>query len=136
MDAKHFIQMQLASKPATNMAIEIDGKAVGGIGIILQSDIERFTAEIGYWLGEDYWNTGIMTDAVRQMSSYVFNTFLLVKIYATVFDFNIASQRVLQKAGFEREAILKYAAMKNGRLIDLHYYSLIRRDMDNYLHSF
>ncbi|MDR1543495.1 MAG: GNAT family N-acetyltransferase [Prevotellaceae bacterium] len=126
-DGKDFITMcNEAPEPAVNLAIIVDGKAVGGIGIVLQTDVERISAELGYWLGEKYWNRGIITKAVGQMAEYAFNNFQLHKIYAPVFDFNIASQKVLQKAGFEREAILKQVAIKNGKIIDLHYYSLFR----------
>jgi RimJ/RimL family protein N-acetyltransferase len=128
-DGKQFIGTVLDKpQPATDRTIVIDGKAVGGIGIVLKTDVERIGAEIGYWLGEKYWSRGIMTGAVREMISYVFLHFPeLKKIYAPVFGFNIASQRVLQKAGFEREGILKQAAIKNGEITDLHYYSIFKR---------
>ena len=127
-DGIQFIEMVLAKpKPAVDFAIVIDEKAVGGVGIVLQKDVERIGAEIGYWLSEDYWGRGIMTNAVKQMVTYIFTNFPdLHKIYATPFDFNIASQKVLQKVGFEREAILKQAAIKNKKVIDLHYYSLLK----------
>ena len=127
-DGNAFIEKVLsASKPATLFAIEVAGKAVGSIGIVLKSDVERITAELGYFIGEKYWNKGIMTDAVKQMVSYAFINFPhLQKIYATPFDFNIASQKVLQKAGFEREAVLKQAAIKTDKIIDEHYYSLFK----------
>jgi RimJ/RimL family protein N-acetyltransferase len=127
-DGKTFIQMVLDKpKPTTNLTIAVDGKAVGSIGIVLHTDIERITAELGYFIGENYWNRGIMTEAVKQMTEYAFAYFPLRKIYATPFDFNTASQKVLEKAGFEREAILKQAAIKNGKIIDLHYYSLFKK---------
>jgi RimJ/RimL family protein N-acetyltransferase len=82
---------------------------------------------MGYFIGERYWNKGLTTEAVKRMVTYVFTHFPhLHKIYATPFDFNTASQKVLQKAGFEREAILKQAAIKNGKIIDEHYYSLLK----------
>jgi len=126
-DGKEFIKSVLEKpKPTTDRAIVVDGRAVGGIGFVLQKDVERISAEIGYWLGEKYWKRGIMTEAVRQMTAYAFTHLSLHKIYAPIFDFNIASQKVLQKAGFTREAILKQAAIKNEKIIDLHYYSLIK----------
>ncbi len=126
-DGEQFIRMVLEKpNPVTDFAIEVDGKAVGGIGIVLQSDVERITVEMGYWLGENYWNKGIMTQAVKEMSTYVFENFPVHKIFAPVFEFNLASQKVLEKAGFEKEVILKQAAIKNGKIIDLHYYSLIK----------
>ncbi|GHU88587.1 N-acetyltransferase [Bacteroidia bacterium] len=126
-DGIQFIQMISAKpKPATDMAIVVDGKAVGGIGIIPRTDVERVSAELGYWLGEKYWNRGIMTQVVKEMVSYTFLNFPLQKIYATPFGFSIASQKVLEKAGFEREAILKKAAIKNGKIVDEYYYSFFR----------
>ncbi|MDR1403686.1 MAG: GNAT family N-acetyltransferase [Tannerellaceae bacterium] len=127
-EGRQFIEMALAKPaPATDMAIVIDGKAVGGIGITPQTDVERISAEIGYWLGENYWNRGVMTAAVKEMTEYAFLNFReLRKIYAPVFDFNDASQRVLQKAGFKREGVFKQAAIKNGKTVDLHYYSMLK----------
>ena len=126
-DGRRFIEKVMnMPKPATLLAIEVDGKAVGSIGITLHADVERISAELGYFIGENYWNKGIMTEVVKQMTKYAFDNFPLCKIYATPFDFNLASQKVLQKAGFEREAILKQAAIKNGKIIDEHYYSLFK----------
>jgi RimJ/RimL family protein N-acetyltransferase len=134
-DGKQFIEMvSNKPKPAVDFAIVVDGKAVGGIGIVLQNDVERIGAEIGYWLGEKYWGKGIMTKAVGEMIEYAFLNFPLQKIYAPIFDFNIASQKVLQKAGFEREAILKQAAIKNGKVIDLHYYNLLKSQWRSKVH--
>ncbi|MCL2073199.1 MAG: GNAT family N-acetyltransferase [Marinilabiliaceae bacterium] len=126
-DAQDFIQMVLNKpEPLTDFAIEIEGEAVGGIGIVPQTDVHAITTEIGYWLGEKYWNRGIMSSAVKQMVKYTFENFPVTKIFAPVFEFNIASMRVLEKAGFVREAILKKSAIKNGKTIDLHYYGLIK----------
>jgi RimJ/RimL family protein N-acetyltransferase len=128
-DGKQFIEMALSQpKPATLLAMVVDGKAVGSIGITLHTDVERISAEMGYFIGEKYWNKGFVTEAVKQMLAYSFSHFPLRKIYATPFDFNIASHKVLEKAGFEREAILKQAAIKNGKIIYLHYYSFIKQD--------
>jgi RimJ/RimL family protein N-acetyltransferase len=128
-DGKQFIEKAMSlPKPATLLTIAVEGKAVGSIGIVLHSDVERISAEMGYFIGENYWNRGIMTEAVKQMVAYAFANFPLRKIYATPFDFNIASHKVLQKAGFEREAILKQAAIKNGKIVDMHYYSFIKQD--------
>lgn len=126
-DGEQFINMVLSKEPpCTDFTIDVEGKAVGGIGIVLNSDVERISAEIGYWLGENYWNRGIMTNAVKEMVDYAFSHFPIKKLYAPVFDFNIASQRVLEKAGFEKEAVLKQAAIKNSKIIDFHYYGLIK----------
>lgn len=127
-DGEEFIAMVLNKpKPVADFAIEVEGKAVGGIGIVLNADVERISVEIGYWLGERYWGRGIMTFVVKEMVDYTFASFPIIKIYAPVFDFNVPSQRVLEKAGFEKETVLKQAAIKNGNIIDLHYYGLIKR---------
>jgi len=126
-DAEQFIRMVMDKpKPPTDYAIEIDGQAVGGIGVVPQTDVHKITIEIGYWLGEKYWNRGIMTNAVKQMVEYTFENFPVTKIFAPIFDFNISSMRVLEKAGFIREAVLKNSAIKNGKTIDLYYYGFIK----------
>ena len=127
-DGEEFILM-VTNKPGpiVEFAIEIDGKAVGGVGLVLSHDVERIDAEIGYWLGESYWGKGIVTRVVKKMVTYAFENLPLKKIHATVFDYNTASMKVLENNGFEREAILKQAAIKNGKIIDLHYFSLIKK---------
>jgi [ribosomal protein S5]-alanine N-acetyltransferase len=126
-NAKEFIDMVAAKpEPITDFAIVVNYQAVGGIGIKLNTDIERITAEIGYWLGEEQWNKGIMTEAIREMVAYSFSNFSLEKIYAPVFQYNKASQKVLEKAGFLLEAILKKGAIKNNKVVDLYYYSIFR----------
>ena len=127
IDAMAFLNAVLEKPdPVCDFAIEIDGHAVGGIGIVPQNDVERTSVEIGYWLGEEYWNRGIMTDAVKEMVRYAFSHFEIVKIFAPVFEFNTASKRVLEKAGFQLEGILRQAAVKEGKIIDLHYYGRIK----------
>jgi RimJ/RimL family protein N-acetyltransferase len=125
-DAEQFIHKVMNKpKPSTDFAIEIEEQAVGGISIIPQTDVQKITAEIGFWLGEKYWNRGIITNAVKQMLEHTFENFSFTKIFATVFEYNTASMKVLKKAGFVREAILKKSAIKNGKTIDLYYYGLI-----------
>jgi RimJ/RimL family protein N-acetyltransferase len=124
-DAEEFIAKSLAGEFGIQRAIEVDGKAVGGIGCFPKADVERITTELGYWLGENHWNKGIATQAIKDFVKLVFAYYPEIqKIYAMPFGFNIASQRALEKAGFEREAILKRAAIKNGKVIDLHYFSI------------
>jgi RimJ/RimL family protein N-acetyltransferase len=128
-DSEEFITKVLNNEFGVQKAIVVDEQAVGGIGVFLKTGIFRHTAELGYWLGEKYWKRGIMTDAVKEFATCFFTGFPhFQKIYATVFDFNIASQKVLEKAGFEREAILKKGAIKNEKVVDLHYFSLIKEE--------
>ena len=102
--------------------------AVGGIGILLQEDVHRRSAEIGYWLGEDYWGRGIVTEAVRRVTDWAFENFDLCRIFAHVFAWNPASMRVLEKAGYEYEGRLRQSVTKDGQTIDQVIYAIIRED--------
>ena len=115
------------------MAITINDQVVGGIGITQQADVYRFNAELGYWLGEPFWNKGIMTEAVQAMVDYAFENFKLIRIYARVFEFNEASMRVLEKAGFHKEAINKKAVYKNQTLYDEHLFAILNPRFENVL---
>ncbi len=109
-----------------NLAISVDDLVVGGIGIIPDKDIYKINAEIGYWLGEEFWGEGIMTEAIETMVLYVFEKFEFSRLYAGVFETNPASMRVLEKAGFKKEAIHQKSILKNGRILDEHYYSILK----------
>src|SRR6185436_2198602 len=105
------------SEPATLFCVEADGAAVGGIGIHLGIDVHRHTAELGYWLGEEFWGRGIVTEAVGAFSNFCFDTFSLRRIYAEPFANNRPSARVLEKAGFVFEGCLKNNVIKGGKLL-------------------
>lgn len=107
-------------------AITVDGKAVGSIGVFRQVNIHRQTAELGYYLAEEYWGKGIMTEAVKQICEYVFGKSDIIRIYAEPFAYNAASCRVLEKAGFQCEGVLRKNAVKNGKIVDMKIYSLIK----------
>ncbi len=125
-DAERWLAHVLTTTPETQFAIAVDAEAVGGIGIILQDDVHRVSAEVGYWLGQEYWGRGIMTSAVRAFSDYSLRTYSLTRVYAHVFEWNQASARVLEKAGFTLEARLHRSAAKEGRIIDELQYALVR----------
>ena len=99
-------------------AIEVDGQAVGGIGVEPGTDIARVSAEIGYWLGRAYWGCGIATAAVRAVTDAAFQRFELTRIFALPFAHNRASIRVLEKAGYVLEGRLPHSAIKDGQLRD------------------
>lgn len=109
-------------------AITIDGKAVGSIGVFRQGNIHRQTAELGYYIAEEYWGRGIMTEAVKQICEYVFSESDIIRIYAEPFAYNAASCRVLEKAGFQYEGTLRKNAVKNGKVIDMKIYSLLKEE--------
>ena len=107
-------------------AITADGKVIGSIGVFRQGNIHRQTAELGYYISEEYWGRGIMTEAVKQICEYVFNKSDIIRIYAEPFAYNAASCRVLEKAGFQYEGTLRNNAVKNGKVIDMKMYSLLK----------
>ncbi len=107
-------------------AITIDDKAIGSIGAFRQSNIHKQTAELGYYIGEDYWGKGIMTEAVKQICEFVFSKSDIIRIYAEPFAYNTASCRALEKAGFQYEGTLRKNAIKNGKVLDMKMYSLLR----------
>lgn len=120
-----FALLAAMSEP-THWAIEVDGISAGGVGVDLGEGIYAKTGHFGYWLGEQYWGRGIATAAVRAVSEYAMSHFGLVRLEASVFAWNPASMRVLEKAGFEREGILRKSVFKDGRLIDQVLYALVR----------
>jgi RimJ/RimL family protein N-acetyltransferase len=125
-DAHGWISEASLDETPTNFAIVVDGAAVGGIGLIFHDDIHRHTAEIGYWLGEEFWGRGIVTEAVRAVSDWAFAHFDLRRIYAGVIEWNQASARVLEKAGFQFEGRMRKAVTKEGVTMDELLYALVR----------
>lgn len=125
-DADAFIALAAGKKPVQDFAIVIGGDAVGGIGYVPGTDIERVSAEVGYWLGEPYWGRGVTSAAVKALAAHIFATTDIQRLFATIFSHNAASMRVLEKAGFRPVGILQKAAVKNGHIIDLHYYELTK----------
>ena len=104
------------------------GEATGGIGLELGSDIERRSAEIGYWLGQEFWGRGITTAAVRALTRYGFETLNLTRIFAVPFTSSFASIRVLEKCGYVREGTMRRSAIKEGVVIDQVLYALTDED--------
>lgn len=123
-NAESFISFATKDDPVHIFAIEVDGKAVGGIGIHPQTDVMRKNAELGYWLGQNYWGKGIITRAVQQMVDFGFKTFDITRIYARPYHTNIASQRVLEKAGFILEAKFEKTIFKDGEFLDELVYAI------------
>ncbi len=128
-DAKAWIRSARAARPETVFALEVDGHAVGGIGLHPQGDVHRRAMEIGYWLGEPYWGRGIVTEAVRALTSYAFETFDVARVYAYVYEWNPASARVLEKAGYRFEGRLRKAVTKEGTTMDMLVYGFTEDDL-------
>lgn len=124
-DAIKWINHAKALNPQTQFAIASGGEAIGGIGLLLQNDVYRRSAEMGYWLGEPHWGKGIATKAVHALTQYAFAHFDIVRIYAGVFEWNRASARVLEKAGYTYEGRLRKSVTKDGKTIDQLMYAII-----------
>jgi [ribosomal protein S5]-alanine N-acetyltransferase len=124
-DARQFIQSVAGAQPTMLFAMVIDGEAAGGIGFFPGADVERFSAEIGYWLAEPHWGRGITVEAIRLVSAYAFDTCNMLRLFALPFADNLRSTRVLEKAGFAREALLRSSSVKYGEVRDQCLYALI-----------
>lgn len=123
---KTFIDFAMSDDSKLYLAIDIDGLAVGGIGVSPQKDIMKNNAELGYWLSESYWGQGVMYRAVQEIVILAFDRFDINRIFATPFETNIASHKVLEKAGFKLEARFEKIVTKNGELLDELVYAIRR----------
>ncbi len=127
-DAKEYITAMLtADKEMTYaFAITIGDKAIGSIGVFRKDNIHIRTAEMGYYVAEPYWGMGIGTSAVKQAGKYIFENTDIVRIFAEPFADNAASCRILEKSGFQCEGILRKNAVKNGKILDMKMYALVK----------
>ena len=127
-DAAEFIMATLnAQKDAQYaFAITCDDEAIGSIGVFRRDNVHRLTGELGYYIAEPYWGKGVMTEAVRQMCDYIFENTDIVRIFAEPYANNTASCRVLEKAGFQFEGTLRQNAIKNGQLLDMKIYAILK----------
>ena len=127
-DARDYICTMLSSDEKSTFAYAItqNDRAIGSIGAFRKSNIHRQTAELGYYLAEEYWGQGIMTETIRQLCSIIFDTTDILRIYAEPFAYNTGSRRALEKAGFCYEGTMKNNAVKNGKTLDMALYSLTR----------
>lgn len=125
-DAIFFINLTKQERPQVSFAIEYDGAFCGMIGLMLQKDVYRLTAEIGYWLGEPFWNKGIITKAVALVTGYAFNELGLIRIHTGIFEYNIASMKVLEKNGYKKEGVFEKSIIKNGEIWNEHRYAKLK----------
>ena len=127
-DARDFVALciQNEGKGQLCRAIDVGGQAVGTISLTVGGDVYRRSGELGYWLGEEFWGRGIMTAAVQRICREGFERFDLVRIYAEPFASNTASRRVLEKAGFTLEGVMRRGVYKDGQVLDYCMYALLR----------
>ncbi|MDL2300271.1 GNAT family N-acetyltransferase [Clostridiaceae bacterium OttesenSCG-928-D20] len=130
-DAEEYITAMLSADQTKifAFAITIDDVAIGSISISRSENIHRLTAELGYFIGEQCWGKGVGTEAVKQICEYIFENTDIVRIFAEPFSHNAASCRILEKAGFQLEGVLRSNAIKNGDIIDMKMYSLIKGEV-------
>lgn len=125
-DGIDFLEYAQTQEPECSFAIEMNGEAIGGVGFLLGRDIARMTAEMGYWLSEEFWGQGIATRVVAAMSDWALDNYNLTRVFAMAFAYNAASIRVLEKAGFEREGMMRRSAIKNGVVLDQILFAKVR----------
>lgn len=127
-DAEEYITAMLSADKTKTFAfaIVVNDIVVGSIGVFRCDNIHSLTAEMGYYIGEPYWGKGLGTSAVKQICKFIFEHTNIIRIFAEPFAYNIASCRVLEKAGFQLEGILHSNAVKNGKILDMKMYALIK----------
>lgn len=130
-DAESFLAKFTNQDPVTFFGIEYNGEHVGNISLLPGQDIYRKSAEIGYFIGEAYWNKGIVTTAVNLITEYGFNHLGIIRIHTGVFEYNIASQRVLEKCGYTREGVFRKSVFKQNRIWDEVRYSKINPEFED-----
>jgi RimJ/RimL family protein N-acetyltransferase len=125
-DAEAYIA-HVASRPVqTSFGIVVDGQAIGGISLMLGDDIARQSAEVGYWIGRAFWGRGIMVDALSATTRYAFDQLNLVRVFAVPFATTSRSAKVLEKAGYVLEGVMRQSAVKEGAILDQLLYAAYR----------
>ncbi|HZF67058.1 MAG TPA: GNAT family protein [Gemmatirosa sp.] len=127
-DAERYIAHVAGQPRPTSFAIDVGGDAVGGISLKPGTDIERLSAEIGYWLGEAHRGRGVMTAAVRAATGHAFDVLGLLRVFAVPFTRNAASARVLERAGYTLEGTMRRSAIKDGEVLDQYLYAAVRSE--------
>ena len=131
-DAEEWLGMACNQNPEMNFAIANETELIGAIGLQLQYDVSRFSAEIGYWIAEPFWRQGIAASALIAMTDYAFKHYEFNRLFAGVFEGNDASVKVLAKAGYKLEGKLRKAVYKEGDFLDEHIYSILREEHINF----
>ena len=127
-DAINFIDLVSKEDPQCTFAIQFEDHFAGVIGLKIQDDVHRKSAEIGYWIGEPFWGKGIASNAIHQMVSYGFEHLDINRVFAATYEYNLASMHVLEKNGFIKEGILRKAVLKNGAFHDEHRFAILKEE--------
>lgn len=124
-DAENFLAKFTNQDPVTFFGIEYNGQYVGNISLVAGQDVYRKSAEIGYFIGEPFWNKGIVTAAVNFITEYGFKQLGIVRIHTGVFEYNTASMRFLEKCGYTKDAVFRKSIIKQNKIWDEIRYSKI-----------
>ncbi len=129
-DAEFFINLTKKQNPPQSFGIVYKKELCGVISLLIQEDVYKTSAEIGYWIGEPYWIKGIATEAVKEITHYGFENLDIIRIYTGVFEHNIGSMKVLEKNGYHKEGIFKKAVIENGKILDEHRYCILKPSLN------
>ncbi|KAF2827258.1 acyl-CoA N-acyltransferase [Ophiobolus disseminans] len=137
--AETWIAMNLQLPYQTNFGIckaSSPDIQIGGIGLTLGADVSSHTAEVGFWVGENYWGKGYTTEALEGFTKWSFESWegkdgqRLRRLWARVFSGNNASMRCFEKCGYAKEGVFKGHAEKNGEVMDVHLFGLTKADWE------
>ena len=133
-NAKEFIAQTLNAEKNSQYAWAVlaNGKVIGSIGVFRKDNIHYRTAELGYYIAEGYWGMGIMTSVLKNVCKFIFENTDIIRIFAEPFAHNTASCRALEKAGFALEGVLRQNAVKNGKILDMKMYSIVKTNGNNH----
>ena len=130
-NALNWIELTKANNSTLSFAIANEVEVIGGIGAFPQNDVHRFSAEVGFWIGEPFWNQGIISKSLRAFCNYLFSNYEFNRLFANVFEGNDASKRVLEKTGFVIEGTLRKSVTKENKFVDQYIYGLLKEDFLN-----
>jgi len=131
-DAEEWLGLACNQNPELNFAIANETELIGAVGLQIQDDVNRFSAEIGYWIAEPFWGQGIAASALTEMTDYAFKHFKFNRLFASVFEGNNASVKVLEKAGYKLEGKLRKAVYKDDNFLDQYIYSILKEEQINF----
>lgn len=130
-DAANWVAQASREDPVRNYVIEAGGAFAGAVGVIPLAAEHSGSAIFGYWLGRRFWGRGLATDAARTLARHALRTRGLRRLQASVFAPNIASARVLEKAGFTLEARIRESyTQRDGTVCDELLYARLATDPD------
>lgn len=125
-DAEEWLMVTVFEDPPKSFAITENDLVIGGVGYVTFDDVHRFSAEVGYWLGEKYWGKGLATAALKWLADYIFLNTDIIRLFATTVVANKGSALVLSKAGFLLEGTLRSNFIKDGKTYDTFLFAKLK----------